>query len=166
MSKSKDFNLYGSLLYAFLICPRQAWLMSRQISGDQTNTMLEIGRIIDEKTFTREKKEIRFGSNIFDMVKTEDGKVKLIEVKKSSKMLEAAKMQLLYYIYCSKLEVEAEIRIPKEKKIIKVELTQDNKELLENIIFEIIKLIDKNKPPLPIMCKFCKQCSYSEFCWA
>lgn len=46
-----------SIFNAYNICKRQAWLMMRNLTADQDNAFLEIGRLIDETAFKREKKE-------------------------------------------------------------------------------------------------------------
>jgi len=52
-------KITGSIIQAYNICKRQAWLMSRQITGDQYNEFLAIGRLISEESFKRDKKELR-----------------------------------------------------------------------------------------------------------
>lgn len=51
-------KLSGSIIQAYLICKRQAWFVSRQIEGDQYNEFLEIGRMLSEVTYRREKKKL------------------------------------------------------------------------------------------------------------
>ena len=96
-------NISGSLIQAYLICPRQSWLMSRNLFGDQYNEFMAIGRLYSDESYKREKKEIKIGSNVIDVLKKENGEVVLIETKKSSRAIDASKFQLLYYIpYCLK----------------------------------------------------------------
>jgi len=64
-----EISIYGSLLQAYKICPRQAWLMSRNLIGNQDHETLVIGRMIAETTYKKNKKEIRVGNNILDIVK-------------------------------------------------------------------------------------------------
>ena len=160
-------KITGSTIQAYLICPRQAWLMSRQISGDQYNEFLAIGRIYTEENYKREKKEIRVDGNKIDVIKGENGLLTLIETKKSSKMIESAKMQLLNYLYSFSKKghkVKGEIRIPKEKKIIPIEFGENEKVIIENLHKEISELINQEKSPEKKWIGTCKNCSYSEFC--
>ncbi len=162
-------KISGSIIQAFIICPRQTWLMSRQISGDQYNEFLAIGRIYAEENYKREKKEIRVDGNKIDVIKGKKGLLTLIETKKSSKMIESAKMQLLNYLYSfSKKghEVKGEIRIPKEKKIIPVEFRENEKAIIEELHKEISGLINQEKSPEITRIGACKSCSYAEFCWS
>jgi len=160
-------NIYGSLIQAYKICPRQAWLMSRNLVGNQQDESLAIGRLISEITYKNSKKEVRVGSNILDIVRSENGKIILVEVKKSSKAIESSEFQLLYYIYSLKnSNITGEIRIPEEKKIIPIVLTEEKKTELEKLISEIQDVLSKEKPPIAQEIKYCKTCSYNEFCWA
>jgi len=162
-------NISGSIIQAYLICPRQAWLLARQITGDQYNNFLAIGRLYSEETYKREKKEIIIGKNKIDVIKGKDGLLTIIEVKKSSKIVEASKMQLLNYLYhLSKKghSVKGEIRIPKEKKIIPVKFGDNEKKLIEKLHKEINELISRDQIPESKRIKACKNCSYSELCWS
>lgn len=46
----------GTLVQGFTICKRQTWLMAHQIVPDQEHSYLEIGRLIDEKSYDRARK--------------------------------------------------------------------------------------------------------------
>jgi CRISPR-associated exonuclease Cas4 len=166
---STQFKITGSIIQAYIMCPRQSWLMSRNISGDQYNDFLAIGRLLSEESYSRDKKEIHIEGNVFDVIKKENNMLILIETKKSSKHLEAGKFQLLYYIYSLKEKIpnmKAEIRVPKEKLIFDVELNEENEHNLLSTIGLIQALIEKEKPMNPEKKKYCKTCSYNEFCWS
>jgi CRISPR-associated exonuclease Cas4 len=114
-------NIAPSIYNAFNICPRQAWLLSRQLTADQQNTYLDIGRLISEESFSREKKEIYIPDLAakIDYVKKRDGEFFVAEVKKSSATMQSGIMQLKYYLYLlDKKGIQAKglIKIPKEKK--------------------------------------------------
>ncbi len=155
----------GSLMQAFLVCKRQAWLLAHQLVGDQENDTLYIGKIVAEDSYSRDKKEIVIDEGIIDVLRTEDGQALLIEVKKSSKMLKSAEYQLLLYMRGTKTHY-GEIRIPKEKKVVKVELTDEKLEELNKIEKEAEELINAELPPKPEKVPFCDRCSYEYFCWS
>lgn len=143
--------------------------MSRQITGNQYNEFLAIGRLISEKSFKKNKKEIEIDGGKIDIIKKERNRITLIEVKKSSKYMEAAKMQLIFYL--SEFEkkgfsVKGELRVPKEKRMIQIELNEKSKEELENVKQKIKALCDLKHPPHTKFGKKCKSCSYNEFCWS
>lgn len=154
-----------------MMCPRQAWLMSRNISGNQYNDFLAIGRLFSEESFKRSKKEVYIDGNIIDVVRKEKNSIVLIETKKTSRFIESAKIQLLYYLYNVKkknnrLKLKAEIHVPKEKKIVDVELTKKEKDRLKQIIEDTKNTINRVLPECPTNKKYCKSCSYQEFCWS
>lgn len=162
-------NITGSIIQAHIICPRKAWLMSRQICGDQLNENLSIGRLYSEESFKREKKEIMIDGNKIDFIKSENGELTLVETKKSSKMIKASRMQLLNYLYAfykKGYSVKGEIRIPKEKKIIQIPFTDEERFEIEKVRADIEKLIELDAAPSPKMIGSCKKCSYYEFCWS
>lgn len=174
-SEKERFFLYdlarvtGSILQAYIICTRQSWLMSRNISGNQYNEFIAIGRLLSDETYKRDKKEIMIGGNKIDIIRQKDGVITLIETKKSSKMIEASQMQLLFYLYnISKRDrtIKGEIRIPKEKKVFPMELTEERIVEIEELISEIRCLLQQESAPQKEWIKFCKTCSYLEFCWS
>ncbi|MGB9913859.1 MAG: Dna2/Cas4 domain-containing protein, partial [Candidatus Kapaibacteriota bacterium] len=61
---------------------------------------------------------------------------------------------------------KGELLIPKEKKKILVELTEE----LENELLEsqknIFKIIDQEKPPEVKRIIYCSKCGYRELCWS
>lgn len=162
-------KITGSLIQAYIICPRQAWLLSRQITGDQYNEFLAIGRFYSEESYKREKKEIMVDGNKIDVIKEENGTLTIIETKKSSKMINASKMQLLNYLYSfykKGISVKGELRFPKEKKIIEVEFGKKEVIEIENLHMEISNLVNLEKAPKEKRIGACKNCSYGEFCWS
>jgi len=162
-------KITGSIIQAYVICPRQTWLMSRNICGDQQNEFLAIGRLVSETTYQRNKKEINIGNNKIDFIRKENNSLIVVETKKSSKMLNATQAQLLFYLYSYKAKfrkVAGEIRIPKEKKIIAVELTSEKIKYIERLIEEITLIIDGELAPEKKRIKVCSSCSYLDFCWS
>jgi len=158
----------GSLINSYFICPRKTWLFAHQLSPDPDWELLELGRLITEETYKRDKKELSGEGMKIDVLKREDGDIVVGEIKKSSKGLKAAKMQLLFYLYKLKkqgVNLKGEILIPKEKKKIKVELTPELESELKKTFTSIREIILQDKPPEPVKTKFCNHCAYKEFCW-
>jgi len=162
-------NVTGSLIQAYMVCPRQAWLLSRQLTGNQYNDFLAIGRLISEESYKREKREVQIEGGKIDFIKNDKGELILVEVKKSSKHLEASKMQLLFYLKklsSQNQNIGGEIRIPREKKVIKVTWDDESRKEIEKVIQELESLIIQDKPPAATYSSKCKTCSYNEFCWS
>jgi CRISPR-associated exonuclease Cas4 len=164
-----DFSVTGTLVWYYCICKREVWLMAHRLIPDQDDTNIDLGRFINESTYTREKKEIDLGHAKIDLIRNENGEAVVGEVKKSSRFLESAKTQLLFYLLQLKemgIEARGELLIPAEKKKVQVELDTNSEKEIKNIISEIESLVNDTNAPPPVKTKWCRNCAYSEFCWA
>jgi len=143
--------------------------MAHELNPEQENPYIEIGRLIHEDSYAREKKEITVGNLKIDIVKKKNEHTVVAEVKKTSRFEESATMQLAFYLFRLKemgVKAKGELLIPKEKKRIPVELNDEIERELEKATKEIGNIISREVPPLPEKNKFCRRCAYSEFCWA
>jgi len=170
MKKSnRDFKITGTMLQSYMICRRQLWLMSRHIIPDQQNPYIELGRIVDEVSYKRERKKVRFDSVMIDIVRKSKDSLVIAEVKRSSKASESALMQLAFYLYKLKqqgIKAKGELLFPQERKKQAVELTEELEEKLLQALEEIKKIIALPKAPKSEKQKYCSKCGYREFCWA
>lgn len=167
--KQNSLHITGSLMNAFIICRRKAWFLSREISPYQDNDLLEIGKLIGEDSFKREKKEIQLNNMKIDFIKNENEHLIVAEIKKSSAGVEAAKIQIAFYLYQLKkmgIEAEGELLIPKARKKEKIILTEEWQSAVEESIDEIQELVSKPLPPCLKKVSFCKHCAYREFCFS
>jgi len=158
----------GSLINSYFICPRKTWLFAHELVPDPHFELLEIGRIIGQESYQRERKEIEMEGMKIDLLKRKEGELVVCEIKKSSICLESAKMQLVYYLYRLKsqgLNLKGEILIPREKKKFSVELTPELVEKLQRTIKDIKHIIALETPPPPLKTKFCRRCAFRDFCW-
>lgn len=165
----EDVSVNGTLVWYYYICKREVWLMSRNITGDQDNKYMDIGRFIHESSYSKDKKEISIGNIKVDVIKKNKGNVLIGEMKKSSKFKESARMQLAYYLYRLKeygINGEGVLMFPKEKKRIEVVLNDELIEEIELVEKDIIKIINDELPIKPIKVKYCRNCAYNEFCWS
>lgn len=164
-----------TLIWYYYICPREVWLMSRHLEPYQGNPFIEIGRLISEEAYKRDKKEITIqtpegiGGMVIDIIKREDEEVVIAEIKKSSSFEKSAKMQLAYYLLRLKMlgiDAKGELLFPKEKKKIQVTLTDELEQELTEAQQNIKRIISQEKPPEPRLIKYCKKCGYQELCWS
>lgn len=162
------FGVTGTLIWYYYVCIREVWLMAHQLTPDPDNELLELGRLISQQSFRSEKKEIRVGEIVIDLIKDGEGGVIVGEVKKSSKYLESAKMQLAFYLEKLKrygIDARGELLFPKEKKRVFIDLDYETSMELRKAELNIYNIVVASIPPLPIRVKYCKNCAYSEFCW-
>jgi len=158
----------GTLIWYYHICPREVWLMAHELSPEQDNPYIEIGRLIHKDSYPREEKGFETKGMKVDILQAKEGHIVIGEVKKSSRFLKSATMQLAYYLYRLKetgAEGKGELLIPKERKRIKVELTPELESELEEASSSIKEIISREKPPEPVKIRFCNHCAYKEFCW-
>ncbi len=164
-----DFRITGSLIQAFMVCPRQAWLASRQICPDEDNVYLALGRLIDQQSYGRDKKEIRLGHLCLDLVKRDNRQLIVGEVKKSSRAKEAAKLQLAFYLYelaAIGVEAEGELLFPEERRRERFVLDEALSQQVARVKNEINDLVKQEHPPPCHRIKRCAKCAYAELCWA
>jgi len=162
-------KITGTLIWYYYICQREVWLMAHEINPEQDNSFLELGRLLHEESYPREKKGLETSGMKIDLIKK--GKEGLIvgEIKKSSRFLQSAKMQLAFYLFKMKeagIKASGELLIPKEKKRIKVELNEEVEKELQRSMNNILNIITLNKPPPPQKINYCRNCAYREFCWS
>lgn len=142
--------------------------MAHELNPNQENSFLEIGRILEEDAYKREKKEITVGNMKIDLIKRANDETIIGEIKKSSRFENSARMQLAFYLYRLRrrgIEAKGELLIPKEKKRIPVELTEEIELELKRASSEIERAMEQPRPPEPIKIKYCRNCAYREFCW-
>lgn len=150
----------------YVTCKRELWFFANQINMNYNNDDIDIGRYIHEKSYSRENKEIKMDNMVFDYVKNKDD-LTIFEVKKSSSLTIGAKYQLYFYLYSMRnygKEVKGVLVYPKERKREEVILTDEIIEEMENIIEDIHKIVDLNKPPKAVKKPYCKGCSFFELC--
>lgn len=164
------FRITGNIVNAFFVCHRKLWLYAHQLNPDPDKDLLALGRLISEESYRREKKEIEMEGMKIDLIAQEGEKLVVCEIKKSSKEIKAAEMQLLFYM--NKLRekgiyVSGEIRIPKERKKFPVEWTEERALELASVFKKIEEICNLKLPPLILDKKtFCKKCAFFEFCYA
>ena len=161
-------KITGTIFRVYNLCKRQMWMLSREVSPNQDNDFLSLGRMIHENSYTRKKKEIVIDNCKFDVIDKKDGKYIIGEIKKSSKAIESSISQLKYYLYTLNKKgiiLSGEILVPKEKKRVKVTLEKEDIEHIEQMLSEIEGVISGSMPKL-IKIGFCKNCAYNDFCWS
>ncbi len=158
----------GTLVWYYFVCKREVWLMGRGLIPPQDNPLLDEGRTISEIFFKRLKnyKEILIDGKIkVDILR----KSAVMEVKKSSKYLEASVMQLKFYLYYFRkfkgLDMVGYLVFPKERRKMKVKLEDRDISMMESVIQEIERIVGMDSPPPPKRIPYCKNCAFKEICW-
>jgi len=161
-------KITGTLIWYYYICHREVWLMAHEINPEAENVLLELGRLIHEESYPRNKKEFSAPGMKIDIIREREGELVVGEIKKSSRFVDSARMQLVYYLYSLRqmgIEAKGELFIPKERKRISVELTRELQCMLEAAMQDIQEITSLSTPPPPMRILFCRSCAYAEFCW-
>ena len=74
-------EITGVMVQYYVTCKRELWFYINQINMNYNNEDITIGKMIHEKSYKRENKEIRIDNMVFDFVKKGDDLV-IFEIKK------------------------------------------------------------------------------------
>lgn len=165
----EEFYVTGTYIWYYCICKREVWLLAHGMEADQQDDSLRIGTMIHENAYARTRKEVEFGDSKFDVLRTEQGRLVVGEVKKSSRYVESSMMQLLFYLKQLEeagIHAEGELLFPEERKKEKVILNEENRYRLELMVEDIKTIAQLAQPPKPEKNKYCPKCAYGEFCWS
>lgn len=167
--ENQEINVSGTLVWYYYICPREVWLIGHQITPDQDDANVSLGRFIQDHTYSRERKELTVGWSKMDVFRVTDEGLVIGEVKKSSRYRNSARMQLAFYLSELRqrgIEARGELRFPKEKRKEEVLLDEQTERELDKARREILRILYLPTPPEPKKISYCKKCAYAEFCWS
>jgi CRISPR-associated exonuclease Cas4 len=151
-----------------MVCPRKLWLFSHQIEMERNSDLVQLGRLIHDHTYSRERKKNLVIDNriVVDFYENDT----LHEVKKSTRLEDAHRLQLLYYLYYLKQKgaagITGELNYPKLKQRTQVELTSEAEAEVEQALAGIGAVLALPQVPAVINAPYCKRCSYVDFCYA
>lgn len=160
-------DITGLMVYYYFICQRKLWYFTNQINMEQNSELVTIGKIIDETTYSKEKKQILIDNTInIDFVK--NGAI-LHEVKKTKSIEEAGIWQIKYYMYYLENKgvknIQAKIDFPLLRESREIFLEKEDRNVLKNVTKNIQEIIKMDKPPKIINSKICKKCAYFDLCY-
>ena len=161
-------NVTGTLINYYFHCKRQCFLFGNRICLEDNSEDVKIGKAIHEVKDTGDNTEISIENIKIDKI-TKDY---LVEIKKSDADVEATKWQTLFYLKIlkdkgikRKGKIEFIEKNKADKKVIYLELTDEDELNLGNICKEIEYIIESDVIP-PINTEAgCKKCSYYEYCY-
>ena len=160
-------KLTGTLINYYFHCKTQLWLHANRINLEDNSEDVLIGKVLHEINETKVN-EVSFESIKVDKI-TKDY---VVEVKKSDSDIEAAKAQLLFYLYTLKQKgiikkgrLEVFEKTKQNKKRFEVILDEENEEKIKKIIQDVEAIIEKDLPPKAVFQNKCKKCAYYEYCF-
>ena len=157
----------GTLVNYYFVCKSKLWLFANKINLEDNSEDVRIGKVLHELNEDKVS-EVSIENIKVDKI-TRDY---VVEVKKSDSDIEAAKWQLLFYLYklkqkgiVKKGRLEVFEKKKGEKKRYDVILDGESKEKLLKILEDIEKIIKSPTPPKPVFENKCKKCAYYEYCF-
>lgn len=161
-----ELNVGGLEVDYYCICKRKLWLYAKGISMESTSDRVLQGTVLHENSYNRSTaKEILINNMIcLDIIDSDYVR----EVKISSKMLNADRMQLLYYLYILKqmgIEKKGTLNYTKEKRVEEVILGDKEEESIKSVLGGIDEVLKMKYPPKVEKYPYCGRCSYYEYCY-
>lgn len=150
-----------------MLCKRKLWLYKKGIRMESESDQVALGHVLHENAYPRlERREIMVDEGFkIDLM---DGEY-VREIKLSSSMTEADRMQMLFYLYQLSLrgiQKKGLISYTKEKRTEEVELKEEDKPRIARLIREVYEIIQQPMPPAAKKLPYCKSCAYYAFCFA
>lgn len=159
----------GTLMNYYFHCKRQCYLHGNRLNLEDNSEIVKIGKAIhEEKSANSDNTEIAIDNIKLDKLTREY----LTEVKKSDADVEASTWQRLFYLkvlkgkgILRKGKLEFVEKNKSDKKIIIIELSDENEQKLEQYIEEIETLLESEEVPGVLDKPKCKKCAYYEYCY-
>lgn len=160
-------RITGMMIYYYFVCRRKLWYFTHEISMENENEDVMLGKLLDENSYQRDDRHINIDNVInIDFIREHQ---ELHEVKKSRAIEEAGIWQVKYYLYYLKQRgvsgLKAKIDYPLLKKNLMVELTEEDEKRLAQITDEIAGLKRELLPPEFEAKKICTKCAYHDLCF-
>ena len=163
---SDELSHTGSEINYYLVCKRKLWLFSHHVDLESDSDLVRQGRLLHEHSYRRKLKEIEIGNIKIDFIEKTN---EVHEIKRSKKIADAHKYQLLYYLYFLKkhanINAKGVLNYPLLKKTVRIKLTPKNEKEIQQVIKGAKQVTSQKKPPKAEWKSYCKSCAYAEFCW-
>ena len=162
-----DKDITGLMVYYYEVCKRKLWYFANEIQLEENNSNVILGKLLEENTYTRDEKKINIDGVInIDFIRS---KKILHEIKKSNSIEPASLLQVQYYLYYLEkkglIGLKGILDYPLLKQTVEVNLTDEDRENLDNIIIGIKEILRKESPPALEKKGICKKCAYFDLCF-
>ena len=162
-----DKDITGLMVYYYEVCKRKLWYFVNEIQLEENNSNVILGKLLEENTYTRDEKKINIDGVInIDFIRS---KKILHEIKKSNSIEPASLLQVQYYLYYLEkkglIGLKGILDYPLLKQTVEVNLTDEDRKNLDNIIIGIKEILRKESPPTLEKKGICKKCAYFDLCF-
>ena len=162
-----DKDVTGLMVYYYEVCKRKLWYFSNDIQLEENNSNVILGKLLEENSYIKDEKKINIDGIInIDFIRS---KKILHEIKKSNSIEPASILQVQYYLYYLEkkglIGLKGILDYPLLKQTVEINLTDKDRENLNNIIIGIKEILGKESPPTLEKKGICKKCAYFDLCF-
>ncbi len=163
----ESFKTTGIRVNYLVVCERKLWLFDRGITMEHGSDAVLIGKLVGEDSYRRERKREMLIDNLIniDIVGTDE----IREVKRTNRLIEADRLQILYYLYYLRrrgVEKKGVINYPTIRRKEEVVLTDEACRAVEEALKRVREILSLKKPPVVRRKFYCTRCAYFELCWS
>ena len=134
---------------------------------EDNNENVQLGKLLDENSYKRDDKHIQI-DGVINIDFIHDNR-ELHEIKKSRAVEEAGIWQLKYYLYYLEERgvkgIKGRIDYPLLKRTMEVALSDEDRNVLGDVIKDINILKKQNMVPQLDKKKICNKCAYYDLCY-
>ncbi len=151
-----------------VVCPRKLWLYAKGLRMEPLSDRVALGRLLHERAYPDLPRREVF---IDDLIKVDllEHESKVLEIKHSRKLIDAARLQVAYYLlylrWLGAGELVGELRFPKERRKEEVRLTPELEAQVKEALQDIQRIEALPSPPQVDFMPICRVCAYCELCW-
>lgn len=160
-------EITGTMVEYFFVCKRKLYYFTKNLTMEQENEAVLLGKLIDENSYGREEKHISV-DGVISIDYIEHSRI-LHEIKKSRAIEESAKWQLKYYLWYLEQKgitgLRGRIDYPLLKQNINIELSEEDRKILRKVVREIPLICDGKIPSRDPSLSICKKCAYYDLCF-
>ena len=163
-------RITGTHFNYYFVCKRKLWLFAHGINMEHVSELVAEGKFIHEDSYPQ--RSLRYEEVGLDGIKVDfyDARKKIIhEIKKSDSIEPAHVWQLKFYLYVFEkngIEASGVLEYPALRKTKPVILEDDDRSRLADMEMEICSLVDSEDCPGIEKKKYCRKCSYFDFCFS
>lgn len=161
-------KITGIMVYYYVVCKQKLWYFVHDINMEQNNDNVRLGRLLDENSYRDADKHILIDNALnIDYIKNANI---IHEIKKSRKIEEASIWQVRYYIWYLEQfgvpNIKGQIDYPLLRQTVQVELSDADREIMQDYLADIERIISLQQPPdVKQRKKICQSCAYFELCY-
>ena len=134
---------------------------------EDNNENVQLGKLLDENSYKRDDKHIQI-DGVINIDFIHDNR-ELHEIKKNRAVEEAGIWQLKYYLYYLEERgvkgIKGRIDYPLLKRTMEVALSDEDRNVLGDVIKDINILKKQNMVPQLDKKKICSKCAYYDLCY-